>query len=376
MAPFDPKLSILAHFADLEDPRLDRRRLHELQDIIAIAILAVLAGAEGFEAIAVFGVAKRSWLQTFLALPHGIPSHDTFRRVLGLVRPDKFLECFRRWVDDLTDVLRCRRIIIDGKTLRRSFDRKNGKNALHLVSAWSSELRVVLGQVAVDAKSNEITAIPELLEMLDISGAMVTIDAMGCQKEIAATIRAGEGHYCLAVKDNQPRLLEDIEASFLKASQTKGKGMKYSQVTEVNEGHGRKEERTICTIVRPEGIRDADLWKDLKAITMVASTCQRGDEEPSHELRYYVGSRAVGARTYANAIRGHWDIENGLHWVLDVSFDEDQSRIRTDHGPENFALLRRLALSLLKQKGKGSVRSKRLRCGWNEEFLAELLTGK
>ena len=372
-----PSAAIQAHFADLEDPRSDHTRLHNLMDIVVIALCAVISGAEGWVDIAKYGGAKYDWLQTFLALPNGIPSHDTFRRFFCLLDPAAFQVCFQHWIDALSEGLGLKRIAIDGKCVRRSFDRASGKAALHLVSAWATEQHLVLGQVAVDCKSNEITAIPKLLALLDVSGALVSIDAMGCQKEIAAQIRDQGGDYVLSVKDNQPHLLEDIQECFINALDTDFAGLEHSQHEECWSGHGRQEKHSVHTILNPEGIRDQASWKDLKAITFVFSERQEVGKEKTGEVRYYIGSRAAKAEEYARSVRSHWSIENGLHWVLDVSFDEDQCRMWTDHSPENMALLRRLALCLLKRRGgKGSIRGKRLQSGWNDEFLAEVLSGK
>jgi predicted transposase YbfD/YdcC len=372
-----PDLSIRTHFADLKDPRLDRTRLHNLMDILIIALCAVISGADGWLDIAAYGVAKYDWLRTFLELPNGIPSHDTFRRVFCLLEPTTFLECFQHWIDALSEELGIKRIAIDGKSLRRSFDRATGQAALHLVSAWATEQHLVLGQVAVDSKSNEITAIPKLLELLDVSGAIVTIDAMGCQKDIAAKVRKGGGDYVLSVKDNQPHLLEDIQACFEKGLDTNFAALEHSYHEESYQGHGRVETHTVYTIVNPTGLRQLAQWKDLRAITLLISQRQEVGKELTEEVRYYIGSKAAKAKAYASYIRGHWGIENGQHWVLDVCFQEDQCRMRTDHSPENMALLRRLALSLLKQhSGQGSVRGKRLQSGWNDQFLAEILGGK
>jgi predicted transposase YbfD/YdcC len=377
MAEHNPALAIGTYFADLEDPRIDRTRRHHLMDILVIALCAVICGAEGWVDIANYGAAKHDWLKTFLELPHGIPSHDTFRRVFCLLDPQAFLVCFQRWIDALSAGLGLKRIAIDGKALRRSFDRAAGKAALHLVSAWATEQHLVLGQVATDAKSNEITAIPKLLGLLDVSGAIVTIDAMGCQKEIAAKIREGGGDYVLAVKDNQPHLLEDIQLCFEQALANDFAGLGHSRHEEVYAGHGRKETHQVYTILRPEGIRDQALWKDLGAITLIYSERQEAGKEDTAEVRYYIGSKAAKASAYAGYVRGHWGIENGLHWILDVSFDEDRCRMRTDHSAENMALLRRLALSLLKQHGgKGSVRGKRKRSGWDDRVLVEILSRK
>jgi predicted transposase YbfD/YdcC len=371
-----PDLSIRKHFADLQDPRMERTRFHNLMDIVVIAICAVICGADGWLDIAEYGQSKYDWLKTFLDLPHGIPSHDTFRRVFCLLNPATFQECFQRWIDALSEGLGIKRIAIDGKVMRRSFDRATGKAALHLVSAWATEQHLVLGQVAVDSKSNEITAIPKLLELLDVSGAIVTIDAMGCQKEIAAKIRDGGGDYVLSVKENQPHLLEDIQSCFERGLDTDFAGMNYSCHEEIYRGHGRVETHYVQTIVNPKGIRNQDQWKDLRAITFIYSERQEAGKEMTEEVRYYIGSKAVKAKSYADYVRGHWGIENGQHWILDVCFQEDQSRMRTDHSPENMALLRRLALSLLKQHGKkGSVRGKRLKSGWNDQILMEVLCG-
>jgi predicted transposase YbfD/YdcC len=377
MARSNPALAIQTHFAALEDPRIERTRLHDLMDIVIIAIGAVICGAEGWEDIAKYGRAKQDWLKTFVRLPNGIPSHDTFRRVFCLLDPRAFQECFQHWIDALCAGLGLKRIAIDGKTMRRSLDRASGKAALHLVSAWATEQHLVLGQVAVDTKSNEITAIPKLLELLDVSGAMVSIDAMGCQKEIAAKIREGGGDYVLSVKDNQPHLLEDIQQGFEKGLDTDFAGMEHSYHEECYRGHGRAERHCVHTILNPERIRDQALWQDLKAITIVFSERQELGKEKTEEVRYYIGSRAAKAKAYTHSIRSHWGIENGLHWVLDVCFDEDQCRMRKDHSPENMALLRRLALCLLKKHGgKGSIRGKRLQSGWNDEFLLEILSCK
>jgi predicted transposase YbfD/YdcC len=377
MAGSNPAVAIVTHFAPLTDPRIERPRLHDLMDIIVIAICAVICAAEGWEDIAKYGRAKRDWLATFLSLPNGIPSHDTFRRVCCLLDPGAFHECFQHWIDASSAGRGLKRIAIDGTTMRRSFDRASGKAALHLVSAWATEQHLVLGQVAVDTKSNEITAIPKLLELLDVSGAMVSIDAMGCQKEIAAKIRAGGGDYVLSVEDNQPHLLEDIQQCFAKGLETDFADMEYSYHEECDDGHGREEKHSVYTILNPEGIRDQALWQDLKALTIGYSERQEAGKEKTEELRYDIGSRAAKAKIYANAIRSHGGIENGLHWVLDVSFDEDGCRMRTDHSPENMAWLRRLALCLLKRHGgKGSIRGKRLQSGWNDEFLLDILNCK
>jgi predicted transposase YbfD/YdcC len=370
----NPALAISTHFADLKDFRIDRCRLHNFLDIITIAVMAVICGAEGWLDIAAYGRAKHDWLKTLLPLPNGIPSHDTFRRVFCLLDPHAFQKCFQSWIDALSAGLGLKRLAIDGKALRGSAARSEGKTALHLVSAWATEQHLVLGQVAVDSKSNEITAIPKLLELLDVSGAIISIDAMGCQKEIAAKIRAADADYVLSVKDNQPRLLEDIQLTFAQGFETDCAGLQYSSHQEVYQGHGRLERHSVHTILHPETIRDTELWRDLKAITLIVSETEVAGKETTTEARYYIGSKAAGAQAYAGYVRSHWGIESGLHWVLDVCFDEDGCRMRTDHSAENMALLRRLALCLLKRHKKaGSVRGKRLQSGWSNDFVVEVL---
>src|SRR4051812_3744609 len=364
------------HFAGLIDPRGERSRRHELLDIVGIALCAVIAGAESWPAVAAYGRAKHDWLARHFRLPNGIPSHDTFRRVFCLLDPQAFQLSFAAWVAALADVgVGTRRAIpIDGKTVRRSGRRGRGLAPLHLVSAWAGADHVSLGQVAVDDKSNEITAIPRLLELLDLKGALVTIDAMGCQKEIAARIVAGGGDYILAVKDNQPHLHQDIDDSFMAAMEDDFAGLEWSVARTEETNRGRKEVRECHVIVRPEGLRDAGLWKGLTAICMLM--CRRVvDGVEGVEFRYFIGSFAGTAEEYLGAIRSHWGIENSLHWVLDVVFREDESRHHAGNSCENLALLRKLAISLLKQErtSGASLKTKRLRCGWDEGYLSEVL---
>jgi predicted transposase YbfD/YdcC len=373
--PSLPTLSITHHFANLADPRLHRRRRHQLLDIIAIAICGVICGCKSWGEIAVYGRKKADWLQTFLELPGGIPSKDTFRRVFARIKPAAFQACFRGWMQALAAALGVKQIAIDGKTVRRSHDRGAGKSALHLVSAWATANHLTLGQVAVSDKSNEITAIPRLLELLDLSGAVVTIDAMGCQKEIARQVREGDGHYVLAVKDNQERLMEDVQACFAAELDKADDESSYSYHETVERGHGRRENRQYFTIESPSGIRDQALWEDLRTVSMVVSERQVAGEDPTTDVRYYIGSKPGKAKEYAGYIRGHWGIENSLHWVLDMVFDEDRSRIRKDHGQENLALLRRLAVSVLKNAKScpGSIRTKQLQAILDDEVLHDML---
>jgi predicted transposase YbfD/YdcC len=377
MATITTPLALAHHFATLNDPRVERTRQHELLDIVGIALCAVLCGAESWPAVERFGHAKRDWLAKHFRLTNGIPSHDTFRRVFCLLDPGTFQDSFSDWIAARADAgLDSRRTIpIDGKTVRRSGRRGAGLGPLHLVSAWAGANGVTLGQLAVDEKSNEITAIPKLLELLDLHGALVTIDAMGCQKEIAAKIVKGRGDYLLAVKENHPHLYEDIDGCFTKALETDYAGLESSVFrAEVESDRGRQTKRECHVIVHPQGLRDAGLWKGLTAICMVLShRVVEGVE--SVECRYYIGSFVGTAQEYLRAIRGHWGIENSLHWVLDVVFREDESRHHAGHSGENLALLRRLAISLLKQEtsSKDSLKTKRLRCGWNNEYLAKVL---
>ena len=310
-------LSIKKHFALLKDPRRRHRRLHRLLDIIVIAICAVVADCDSWTDIAAFGRRRHSWLKRFLALPHGIPSHDTFERVFGLIDPRAFQACFRQWVLALAEAVGVKHIAIDGKTLCASGGRSAHLGPLHLVSAWATKNHLSLGQVAVDTKSNEITAIPALLELLDVHGALVTIDAMGCQKEIAAKIREGGGHYVLTVKDNQPHLLADIQTCIGQALDTDCAGLDHDTYETEEHGHGRHETRCYTVIRDPEGIRDRDAWRDLNVIGMCYSErTERG--KTSEEVRYFIGSKRASARCYGKALRNHWGIENSLHWQLDV----------------------------------------------------------
>jgi predicted transposase YbfD/YdcC len=371
-----PSLSIVHHFASLTDPRVRRRRRHQLNDIISIAICGVICGCKSWGEIALYGHKKADWLHTFLELPNGIPSKDTFRRLFARIQPTAFQSCFRSWTEALTTTLGVKQIAIDGKTVRRSHDRGAGKTALHLVSAWATANRLTLGQVAVSEKSNEITAIPQLLELLDLSGAIVTIDAMGCQKEIARQIRDGDGHYVLAVKNNQERLFDDVEASFATELERAEKEGRSSYHRTVEQKHGRIESRQYFTIDQPRGIRDEALWKDLRTICMVVSERQVVGEVATSEIRYYIGSKKAKAKEYARYVRGHWGIENSLHWVLDMVFDEDRNRTRKDHGPENLAWMRRLAIAVLSntKSCSGSIRTKQLHAILDDQVLEGMLS--
>ncbi len=366
--------SVARHFGGLQDPRRQRGRLHNLCDMIAIALCAVICGAGSWEDVAEYGRQKESWLKTFLRLPNGIPSHDTFNRVFRLLKPKGFEACFARWMQGLVEATEGRVVAIDGKTLRHSSDRAASKSALHMISAWAVENGVSLGQQAVDGHSNEITAVPELLKLLELTGAIVTYDAMGCQKDIAQAIRDAGADYVLAVKENQPRLYEDVVASFVEAFEGE-RGETYQQARHPRPGARRARSGGEYVVVRDlSKIRDRALWPDLRAVALVYSE-RTINGQTTEETRYYISSCRGTVSELAGAIRGHWGIENSLHWSLDVTFGEDAHCLRKDHGPENMAMLRRAALSLVKQERveKGSLRRKRLRAGWNNAYLEKLL---
>jgi predicted transposase YbfD/YdcC len=380
--PRDPN-SILDHFADLPDPRREQGRIHRLDEIVFIATCAVLCGADNWVQIADYAHSKLDWLETFLELPGGIPSHDTFRRTFCLIDPMAFQECFSSWMaalmarKGLTPIApapsELTPIAIDGKAQRGSARRTVGRSALHVVSAWAVENRLTLGQVATDAKSNEITAIPELLGLLDVAGALVTIDAMGCQKEIADLIREGGGDYVLAVKQNQPTLYEQVGQAIDAGLEQDSAALDEHRTVET--GHGRRETRTYAIFPAPETVDPDGVWRDLSAvgIAITESTDSQGRERL--ESRYYILSVLLSAMEFAGAVRGHWGIENNLHWQLDVSFREDECRVRTDHAPANLSVIRRFALGLLKRETtcRRGIETKRLKCAANDEYREKAL---
>ena len=368
-------LAITHHFRDLPDPRLGRLCHHHLLDIIVIAICAVICGQHAWTDIELYGETHRTWLKTFLRLPKGIPSHDTFRYVFCRLNPQAFQRCFTSWIEALSQATDLKHYAIDGKTLRGTLDRKGGKAALHLVSAWATANHLTLGQVAVDHKSNEITAIPRLLEILDLSGAIVTIDAIGCQKEIARQIRDGGADYVLAVKDNQPNLLADIQQTFADHFDRVAPDDRTAGCVTAEQGHGRREVRSYTLLTDLDKIRDRHLWPDLYGVCLVVSE-RTIDGQTSTEARYYLTSFRGAVQDQARVIRGHWGIENTCHWVLDVTFQEDASRARAGHGAENLAWLRRMALSLLKndETCDRSLRQKSIKALCDHEFLLQLLS--
>src|SRR3954463_1442603 len=370
---------IVVHFQQLEDPRSTINQRHPLAGVVVIALLAVLAGAAGPTAIARWAALKEEFLLQVLDLPNGIPRKDVFRRVLMVLQPAAFQACFANWLQSLraeavagTGVEQPV-LAVDGKTVRRSHDRSQGLGALHSVSVWASEFGLSLGQVACAEKSNEITAIPELVRLVDINGAIITIDAMGTQKAIAAQIIDGGGDYLLALKGNQETLhqavIEHID------EQLEGDLAEACEHVTNEKGHGREEMRTYLQLPAPEDLPGKAQWKELKSIGVVTSSCLREGKE-TVEVRYYISSLTVGVKRFAHAVHSHWGIENSCHWSLDITYREDESRIRDRHLRENFAWLRRLTLSLLKQHpSRKSVAMKRNSCGWSEDFMLEVLTG-
>jgi predicted transposase YbfD/YdcC len=374
--------SIREHFATLTAPRSDHGKQHSLLDILTIALCAVICGAEGWTDVEAFGHAKLPWLRTFLALPHGIPSHDTFGRVFAALDPAQFQQCFLAWVRAVVaqthgQVSPGQVVALDGKTLRRSHDRTKGKAALHLVSAWATQNRLVLGQVKVEDAANEITALPELIQVLALRGCIVTIDAMGCQTAIAQAIIDQGADYVLALKGNQPALEQAVQAMFAAAQATGFRGIAHDQYTTVEKGHGRIETRRCWTISEPEHIaylNEQGRWAGLRSIGMVDAERTIG-EATSRERRYFISSLAGEARQVGQAVRAHWGIENGLHWVLDIAFGEDDCRVRQGEAAQNFAVLRHVALNLLRAERTATigVKAKRLKAGWDEQYLLRVL---
>jgi predicted transposase YbfD/YdcC len=363
------------HFAQLTDPRR-RAVIYPLMNIVVIAVCAVICGADDFVAIAEFGRKKREWLSRFLDLESGIPSHDRFNAILAAIKPAEFEKCLLSWITALHEITDGQIVAIDGKTLRRSYDTASGKAAIHMVSAWATANHITLGQVVVDAKSNEITAIPKLLEMLELSGSLVTIDAMGCQTEIAQKIVEAGADYVLAVKDNQPTLRTGIEKHFDEHLADDFARTKVRRHETTEKGHGREETRWYYVCPVPEDLPDRSRWADVKAIGIAISNTQR-DGKDCNEVRYYILSRYLSGRRFAEAVRNHWGIENRLHWQLDVTFQEDQCRARKGHADANLSILRRTALSLLKNEStlKVGIKNKRLTAAWDEAYLEKVLVG-
>jgi predicted transposase YbfD/YdcC len=369
-----------AQFAELTDPRSDHTRRHKLMDIIIIAILAVICGADGWTDIEEFGRAREAWLRKYLELPNGIPSHDTFGRVFARLDTQEFQRCFLNWVHAIHTLTAGQVIAVDGKCLRGTQDKYLGQPALSMVSAWATADQLVLGQMKVDEKSNEITAVPELLALLDIKGCIVSVDALNCQKKAASQIVDQGGDYLLALKDNQPHMYEDVRNLFSWAREGKFVAIVHDQYTQIGKGHGRIETRRCTTISDPECLAmlaDHAQWQALRTVVHLHTKRQIGDQV-AEENRYYLCSLPADTPNLAaqvlHATRSHWGIENQLHWVLDVTFREDYSRARTGNAGENLAILRRFALNLLRNEAsKLSVRAKRLKAAWDQRYLLKIL---
>jgi predicted transposase YbfD/YdcC len=370
--------SVVKHFESLPDPRHDINRLHLLGDVIAIAVCGIIVGCDGPSTIAQWASSKpkSKWLKTVLELPNGIPSRDCIRRILTTLKPEAFQAAFASWIASLVnaDAIVEPIIAIDGKTMRRSHDRSDGLGPLHMVSAWSTENGLTLGQIATEEKSNEITAIPELIDRLDVKDAIVTVDAMGCQKKIAKKIVDSQADYVLAVKDNQPKLHEAIKDIFSEEREGDLLQMQVRQHQTSEKGHGREDEHCYVLARIPDDFPMKDGWPGLKAIGMAVRVSTKPDGSTSCDVRYYIVSRFLSGKRFAEAVRGHWGIENSLHWVLDVSFNEDQSRTRKRFIANNLSWLRRFAISLLKRHpSKHSIIGKSRICGWDDGFLMEVL---
>jgi predicted transposase YbfD/YdcC len=368
------KPRIIEHFSSLTDPRILLKTRHKLIDIIVITLCAVLAGADEWTEIAEFGRIKEKWFRTFLELPFGIPSHDTFGRVFSMIRPEEFEKCFLDWVRAAFQTIAPQVIAIDGKTLRHSYDRSSNKAAIHMVSAWATENRLVLGQVKTEEKSNEITAIPELLRVLALKGCIVTIDAMGCQREIVKQIVEQGADYVISLKGNQGTLHKEVELLLQSAKENGFKDLSHDTCETTDGEHGRIEIRRFTTTGEVDWFEDKSKWEKLTSFGMVESERQIGDKT-TRDTRYYISSLPSDAKTFAQASRGHWGIENGLHWCLDIAFREDESRIRIGHAATNLGIIRHFALNLIKQdkSRKVGVKASRKRAGWDETYLHRLL---
>ena len=370
-----PSPRIDQHFASLTDPRR-AKVTHPLINIVTIALCATIAGADDFVAMADWAEQHKDWLGRFLDLTHGIPSHDRLNMVPRRIKPAEFERCLVSWLDALHDVSGGRLLAIDGKTARRSFDHATARSALHMVSVWAVSQKLSIAQVAVESKSNEITAIPEVLKLVELVGAVVTIDAMGCQAEIAETIVDGGGDYILAVKRNQPRLHDGIVDHVLDHMGDDFARVGVSRHETRENGHGREEHRTYYVLDVPTDLPEASRWRGLKQIGVAISETERGGKV-CDDVRYYILSKRLTARRFGTLVRGHWGIENSLHWQLDLGFDEDRNRTRKDHAAANLGVLRRIALSLLKKEtsSKVGVKNRRLTAAWNTDYLHKVLFG-
>lgn len=375
----DDVVSIVEYFKELEDPRSTVNRLHLLVDLIVICVLAVIAGADGPNAIGIWAASNAEWLKVYLKLPGGIPSHDTIGRLLAALKPQAFQNCFQKWIATLSDDAGAEsgdaqdHIAIDGKALRRSHDRRRNLGPLFLVSAWSVRRGISLGQLATAEKSNEITAIPELLDQIDVTNAVVTIDAAGCQREIAEKVIDGGGDYILALKGNQETLHREVQDHIVTHMENDFADVAARKHEEVVKAHGRVDTLTYYQMPVPDTLTKLENWKGLRTIGVAVRVSEQGSKQTS-DVRYYISSTKMGVRRFAERVRGHWGIENTLHWCLDVTFREDDSRLRNRHAADNLAWLKRFALSLLKQQtDKQSVAMRRRMAGWNPEYLAQVI---
>ncbi|MCF2150813.1 ISAs1 family transposase [Desmonostoc muscorum LEGE 12446] len=370
-----PKITIADHFLEIQDPRIDRTKRHNLIDIMTIAICAVICGADGWVAVETYGCAKYEWLKTFLELPNGIPSHDTFARVFAQINPQQFESCFINWMKSITKMTNGEVVAIDGKTLRGSYDKSSEQSAIQIVSAWATTSKLVLGQVKVDKKSNEITAIPELLKVLDLSGCIVTIDAIGCQKEIVRVITEQDADYVITLKKNQGNLYDEVEKLFQSGISTDFEGIEHSTYKTEEKGHSRHEIRHYVMLSQIQSRLNPDsVWSKFNSVGMVESV-RSLEGKTTVETRYFISSLEDNAQQFGNSIRSHWGVENSLHWVLDVALKEDDCRIRKDNAPENFAILRHIAVNLLGQEKrvKRGIKNKQFLAGLDNNYLARVL---
>ncbi|MGJ5634898.1 ISAs1 family transposase [Nostoc sp. CALU 1950] len=371
-----PKITIADHFAVMSDPRIDRTKRHKLIDILTIALCAVICGADSWVAIELYGCTKYEWLKTFLELPNGIPSHDTFARVFAQLNPQQFQECFLSWMRSIHKVTSGEIVAIDGKSLCGSNDKAYGQSAIEIVSAWATTNRLVLGQVKVDSNSNEITAIPELLKVLELSGCIVTIDAIGCQKNIVKLIAQQDADYVITLKKNQENLYNEVEKLIDEGIRTGFQGLKHSTYKTEEFGHGRHEIRHYLMLSNIQEKLDPDsVWAKLNSIGMVESVREL-DGKTTVETRYFISSLEDNAQKFANSIRSHWGIENSLHWILDVALNEDDCRIRKENAPQNFAVLRHIAVNLLgkEKRVKVGIKNKQFLAAMDNQYLTRLLS--
>lgn len=367
--------ALMEKFSTLVDPRIERTKKHSMTDLLVISICGFICGIDNWVELEEFGEIKKDWFKEFLELPHGIPSHDTFGRFYAALDPEEFSRCFTRWVQAIGEVTEGEVVAVDGKTLRRSFDRASSKAAIHMVSAWASKTGLVLGQVKTDAESNEIPAIPRLLEILRLEGCIVTIDAIGAQKEIVRAIIDKGAHYVISLKKNQATLHEKTEDFFKEALEERFETVPHKYTEQVENDHGRLEKRRYWVTSKMDWFRERGEWAGLTSVGMVEST-REVDGKTSREVRYFISSLpGDNAEKFAGAVRSHWSVENNLHWVLDVAFDEDRSRVRKDNAPQNMAMLRHVALNLLKAdtSTKVGIKTRRKMAGWSNEYLAHLL---